>query len=244
MNPTKETLSAFLDGELNPVETARIAELVDHDPALKAFVASQERLRARLRTDLGQVIHEAIPERLLRALERRASIWERLSAFLFAGKRPADVMARAAVPAFALILGIVIGAEVIQVPSRSANLSYAANGELVARGELGFALETKLATDTNGPARIGLTFRDKRGATCRSFALADASSSMDGYACKRGGEWQVGAVVNERGAQAGHDYSLAAAPMPDAIRDAITAEITGVPFDAAQERQARGRDWN
>src|SRR5215471_3885153 len=64
MYPTKETLSAFIDGELDPTERAQLAGLVESDAKLRAYVAEQEQLRANLQAAFAGIIAEPIPDRL------------------------------------------------------------------------------------------------------------------------------------------------------------------------------------
>ena len=244
MTVTRETLSLYLDGELDQNETARVAEIVAHDPELKLFVKNQERLRERLQTDLGAILNGPIPDRLLRAArETREPAWQRLKDAARFSWSPRSLLGGAAAAACALVLGIAIGAETLRPVTAGSDFTSGPQG-LVASGQLASALETRLASDTTGPARIGLTFKDKSGALCRSFALSQPSSSNDGYACKEGGSWQVGALINGSRTQTESGYALAGSSLPDPVRDAIMARMSGNPLDATEERRARDRGWN
>jgi hypothetical protein len=238
MSLSKESLSAFMDGELEPQEIARIAALVEQDPALKTFVDGQEQLRLELRAAFSDVMSDPVPERLL-AAAATAPVSLRVRAREWLGVGSWSPAIRYGVPAAAMALGILIGVGVEGTASQSDFGT--SNGQVVARADLADALEHKLASDS-GRAQIGVTFRDKSGETCRTFSVN--AGATNGLACRSGGgEWQVGALVSGQKAQATAGYSLAASEMPDAIRSAIASRISGEPLDAAAERSARDSGW-
>ncbi|MGE3143591.1 MAG: anti-sigma factor, partial [Hyphomonadaceae bacterium] len=110
---------------------------------------------------------------------------------------------------------------------------------LVARGALARSLETKLAADTPGAVRIGVSFRDQAGDFCRTFTLTHAQTA--GLACKSSDGWRV-AMTTHAAAQTS-EMRMAGAETPPAIVAAIEASIAGEPFDAAAEARARAARW-
>lgn len=249
MHPTKETLSALIDGELDAKEHAQVAALVEHDADLKAFVVEQEQLRIALHSAFAHVIAAPIPERILAtAADTPISFRVRLRQLL--GTRPGSArdssMGRFAVPALTMALGLVIGVGVERSSFTTNDFSLSSpNGGIVARAELAQTLDQRLASDEqNGATRVGVTFRDKARALCRSFEVSRDAATTDGFACHRDGDWQIGALVTRPASDANPTYALAGSSMPDAIRDAISAHMEGAPFDAAAERRARDRGWN
>jgi hypothetical protein len=246
MNPTRETLAAFVDGELDAAETSRVAALIERDQGLKAYVEDQERLRDGLRAVFADIVSAPVPTRLLATAEHTPiSFRVRLTRWLedFSG-RGGNPVVRFAVPALTLALGLVIGIGVERNATSPAEFVPSA-GQIVARADLADALEKRLASDAqSGPARVGLTFRDKDGTTCRSFQVANGTSTTDGFACRERGEWRVGALVTGHESATGGQYALAGSEMPDSLRAAISARISGTPLDAAAERQARDQRWN
>lgn len=107
------------------------------------------------------------------------------------------------------------------------------DGVLVAQGALAQALSTQLASDTAGPVRIALTFRDHSGAVCRTFS----TSAMDGLACRDGRDWRIDATERDEGHG---DYRQAASPL---ITQAAQDRVEGDVFDAAAEKAARAGGW-
>lgn len=114
----------------------------------------------------------------------------------------------------------------------------ASDGPLVAAAALDEALDVQLASAPQaGEVQIGMTFRDKGGAICRSFAQARKS----GLACRDGGQWQIRGLFAVPEGQQG-DYRMAAGADPS-LAVLIDSTISGDAFDAQQERAARERGW-
>jgi len=64
-----DLLMALADGELDDVTRARVERAVGEDPALKARLEVQQRLRARLAAHYAPAVEEKVPERLRAMLE-------------------------------------------------------------------------------------------------------------------------------------------------------------------------------
>jgi hypothetical protein len=225
-----QTLNAFVDGELPPQEMARIAALLETRPDMKAYVEKQERLRAALRFE--EVMGAPPPSELVETVQNASVSWRwRLQAAFGRG-----FVWRSLVPAgAALAAGLVIG--LIGKPAQDLVLS---QGQMLARGSLAQALDTKLASagyDGEGP-RIGISFRDSAGRDCRTFS----SDNHAGVACHRGGNWVVTTLVTQS-PETGGAYRMAGSEMPDEVRRAVEASIAGAPFDAKAEAAARANGW-
>ena len=67
-------LMAFLDGELDPFERARIEQALAADAGLRERLEVQRRLRARLADRYDPIVREDVPEHLLEIVERRAAL--------------------------------------------------------------------------------------------------------------------------------------------------------------------------
>lgn len=246
MSPDRETLCAFIDGELAPAETARIAALVEGDPELKAYVESQERLREELRGGFSGVLSAPVPDRLV-DVARKSPVSLRVRAREWfggaAGGRGTSL--RFAVPVLAAVAGVFIGIGMEHSTSAADFGPSGLSGRLVAQNALAQVLDQRLDSDAQTDARrVGITFRDRDGKTCRTFSLAAGSAATDGFACRQAGEWQVGALTVSHRQAPGTAYELAGSEMPDAIRTAIAQRIEGDPFDSGAERRARDKGWN
>lgn len=231
MDESHETLNAFVDGELPPAEMARIAALLPLRPELEAYVRRQEKLRAILKME--SLLRAPVPDRLVRTAQTApvSARWRLRTALQH---RPLGWIASAA--GAALAVGLVIGMAL--QPARDIGLS---GGTMIAQGSLANALDNRLASsgyDGTGP-RIGISFRSRDGRDCRTFEIKDNA----GLACHRAHSWQITALAAHARESTGA-YRMAGSEMPDMIRQAVEASITGAPFDAAAEERARASGWS
>jgi hypothetical protein len=226
-----EEFFAWLDGELEGEAAARVAALVEASPELSAKAAEHHVLGQKLLAAFVPVMDESASPRFAEAevgdiAEQRAANDRRMG---WLGVPQWAAMAAT------LALGLAVGQLVDlrpEVPIESRN------GTIIAAASLDRALDRQLASagPTDG-IRIGLTFRDRRGAICRSFSGA----AGNGLACRAGdGEWQVEGLFASTGE--GGEYRMAAGESPQ-LAAMIDKRIAGEPFDAAQERAAFERDW-
>jgi len=242
----RETLDAYVDGELAPDEMTRVAALLGERADFKTYVDSQLALRDRLSVSFAPLMAEPIPNRLQRTLRTapprlRVTSWrEWLGEFL---------SWRVGVPlAASLAFGLVIGVAIERsVRTELPFVSSSQNGPVLAHGELAGALSEQLAASDqiNRRVRIGISFRSRSGLDCRTFEWLGTTMTTNGVACHTGGDWTVAALTttwrtaNDRAA-----YQMAGAAMPDAIRDIVNEMIAGAPYDAAAERAARDTHWS
>ena len=227
--PTKETLNAFIDGELDPKEMERIAALLATRPDLDAWVRRQEALRVGMKDSFAGLLNAPPPDRLVKAAKAAPLSWRwRIKGF---------TTARVLAPAGAMLaLGLVIGVA-LQPPSEIATRG----GQVMAGGALATALNDRLASDGyagEGP-RIGVSFRNRDGRDCRTFE----TGAQSGLACHGDRGWAIALLTARPDTESNGAYRMAGSEMPDTIRTAVTASIAGEPFDAAAEKAARDRGW-
>jgi anti-sigma factor RsiW len=223
-------LHAFLDGELDDETARQVETALASDPALRAELEAQRRLRARLSAHFDPALDEPVPARFQALLapkvvdlaavreNRRSRMW-------------LMPMAMAA----SLVLGLAIG----QFVPRGGGAFGTADGALVARGPLAEALDTQLASAQPGDAttRIGVSFARADGSLCRTFASAGTS----GLACREGDDWRMIATAAAGAAQRG-DFRQAGSDSPIVLRAAQDL-MAGEPLDDAAERRARDSGW-
>jgi hypothetical protein len=118
---------------------------------------------------------------------------------------------------------------------------YAETAEgLIAQGALDAALTQQLAGSlgTGGPS-VGISFRDRGGAYCRTFHLQQ-EAPLAGLACRSGDAWKLQVLAAATPLQG---ELQPAAAMPMAVLQAVDAAIEGEPLDAAAEHAARDAGW-
>lgn len=231
MTISDEKFFAWLDGELAPGEAAMIEAEVARSPELARAAEQHRAMRARLKSAFDTVAAAPIPERLqptaqvIDFAEAKRSREERLW-------RPAVQWAAMAAT---LAIGFFAGS---QMSPQSSGPVEVQGGRLYAAAALNRALDNELASaPTNGPVRIGLTFRDQSGAVCRTFT--DPQSS--GLACRDGGRWQLRGLFGVPEGQGGA-YRMAAGMDPN-LAALVGSTMSGAPLDAAQEKAAKSSGW-
>ncbi|MXV09197.1 MULTISPECIES: hypothetical protein [unclassified Xanthomonas] len=259
MNSTIDalTLQAYADGELDAAQAAQVEAALRTDPQLAQALQRLRSLQARLLAGFAPVLDEEVPERLLAAARARpAEAPDQDAAVAASSPPPVQATAHASRPtplrprarrrwalpaalAAALLLGLWIAQR--QLPQGAApRPTVAATQGGVAEGVLAQALAQQLSGQPQGGVRIGLSFRDRDGHYCRTFALPSASA---GLACQRDGAWRVELLVPASESHDGSGMRMAASPMPAAVLQAVDARIVGETLDADAEQRARARGW-
>jgi hypothetical protein len=134
-----------------------------------------------------------------------------------------------------LAIGVLIGTVVPH--QRDAGPVEVQGGKIYAASDINRALDTQLASAPSGDVRIGMTFRDRSGAICRSFT-APASS---GLACRDNGRWEVRGLFAAPEGQSS-DYRMAAGMDPN-LAALVDSTMSGEPLDAVGEKAARANRW-
>lgn len=227
-----ERLGAYLDGELGADERAAVEAALAADAGLRARLERLQGVRAALHNAFP-LVDDPVPEKLLALLEEPET---NVVAFpARAAPRPAlsglQWAALAAAFAGALFIGRMTAPESGPFILRG--------GELYAGPRLERVLTTQLASaqNPNAATRIGLTFRARDGAFCRTFVLDGA---LSGLACREAGAWAL--RMTAPAAQRTGEFVQAAAEAP-AVLEAASAIIEGEPFDAAGEAEAKRVGW-
>jgi hypothetical protein len=230
MNVELETLIAFADGELSAADREEVQRALDADPALRAQLQAQQRLRTRINAAFDPVAREAPPANLVAAVGAAGNVVS------LAARRPRWNVREWGAIAASLAAGLIVGVGVL----RPEPIVVADNSGLVAAGSLHQRLNTQLASDTGEPLRIGLTFRNRDGAYCRTFALN--TSRTQGLACRSQSRWRL-EIVTHDGTSNGGDMRAAATEINPAILAATQSTISGDVLDASAERHARDTQW-
>lgn len=241
---------AYLDGELADDARARIDAAVASDPLLADRMARDLRLQACVRDAFSDTLDEPVPAHLQAMLAAPAS--HASAAHASAVQDAANVVSlplrkahRPMLPAWlgyaaaAALAVVAIGGMWRQVQS-PVRLS---DGELVAGGVLADGLDRALASapDAASVVSIGLTFRNRDGRVCRSFAYR-GDTALSGLACRHDDAWRLSALESVKPEDEG-EWRQASSTMTPAVQAAVDAALTGDAFDAEAERAARDDDW-
>ncbi len=236
MTHEKATIAAFVDGELDDLTARRIEREAATDAALADEIARHRALTDRLQRHYDPVADETIPDELLKLLARSEAespapaVDTSLAARREAKRARFAPMHWGAIAA-SLVLGLALGTQPWRTPADVVT----EGGALVASGALAAALDTQLASNqaADAPVRIGLSFRDRAGRTCRSFEGA----ALAGIGCRGAEGWTLERTMRE--SRQG-DYRQASS---GELAAAAAAMMAGEPFDEAAERKARAEGW-
>jgi hypothetical protein len=223
---------AFADGELDEISRARVERAVAADPALRARLEQQQRLRATLAAFYGPTAREAVPERF------RAMLDTNVVEFAAAKARHArPIWQSLAALADTLVLGLALGRTLLMPVEGPVGIE---GGTIVAQGTLAEALETQLASAQapDAATRIGTSFAGADGRLCRTFD----SDALAGLACRGDRGWQLMMTSAGSGAAHGGGYRQAGTADP-LVAQAAQELMAGEAFDAAAERAARDSGW-
>ncbi|MEO7805440.1 MAG: hypothetical protein ABIT36_02180 [Steroidobacteraceae bacterium] len=254
MSITEAELLAYVDGELDAADRARVEAAIQSDDLLARRVATQRGLRARLNASYNAVLDEAVPQRLLDVLAPDES-HDATVTDIAQARAERDAAASPSPPAprgrwswrewsaiaASVLLGVLLGPMVLEGSQTLPLIER--DGRIVATGELDNVMMWTLARDSNPQdiARMGVSIRDKQGRFCRSFLLRQGPS---GLACRENGVWIIEALAGSSG-QPGKDAGLrqAATDLPEFLRLAIEARMDGEPLDSNAEWAAIQKRW-
>jgi anti-sigma factor RsiW len=258
MTISDETIMAYSDGELGGEERAAVERAIRENPELEKRVARHRALRDRITLAYSAELSEPVPERLL-AVARRAATSPTTGKVVnlnAAMAREARDDSRAANDessykpgwrslggiAAGILVGLGVGYGLWQ--QGGGPIARDAGGALIATGHLKSALTAQLAAEQTPTSHvhIGISFRDKAGGFCRSFALSGAAAPV-GVACRHGAEWQIESLMKGQAGEDGGQYRTAGTEMPPLLLKSIEAEISGEPLDQAAEAVARQQGW-
>ena len=248
MTISEETLMAFADGELDSLERARIEAAIAADPALAARVEAHRALRPSVDAADEEVRDEPAPDNLLNMITnaappRTAELMD--LAHLRQSRSPgrwAAGWAQWGAMAACFVLGFLVAAP---LQLGSSDLVRARGLNLLAHGRLAHALTERLASDpqnVRSPVRIGASYLSRSGAYCRTFT-AESRGAVAGVACRDDGRWRVTTAVFSKAPPGAEPFRTAGPQQPQAVTDAVAADIVGAPLDARAETAARAAGW-
>ncbi|MBX9746791.1 MAG: hypothetical protein K2X34_07810, partial [Hyphomonadaceae bacterium] len=195
MNLDDETLMAYADGELSPLETKRVERAMAEDAQLARRVARFVNTRQALKKAYDTVLEQPVPDHLLKLLDAIPDQPLAPPPTQLADERKKRASARVGPPVWAAIAAsLVVGVLAGRLSAPTSGL-FTADGAH-AGASLGRMLDTALASETQSSVgRVGLTFRAQDGAICRTFS----AERVSGLACRDDDAWAVRLAVAARG---------------------------------------------
>ena len=243
MQFSDDILMAYADGELDETTRREVQRAITADAVLAERARRQAAMRERLQAAYRPVLDEPLPERLLRTVGQTptassAGKLVSLSAVRSAKEeRRAWTWAHWGGMAASVLLGVLMGK---LLPAGGDDTPFETqSGHLIARGAVGKALSTQLASASTreGAVAVQLSFIDKSGNYCRTFT----TTGLAGLACRDGADWTVQVLAPAEATSTG--MRQAATALPPAILNDVDKRIQGSPLDATGEQAARSLGW-
>ncbi len=220
------TIIAWVDGELDEAEAARIAQAVATDTELAALADRHRRMKARFAAAFGPIADEpvAAPTPVVSLAAARAE-----RAAKVAPKPSQRWWGVGGAIAASLLVGVLIGHGVGGPPGVADKPK-----ALELAAPIAAALDGQLSGDS-GAVRVALSFKDRDGQYCRSFS----GQNFSGVACRDAGDWQLRYAALTPGQKT--DYRMAGTDAAQA--QVVAAMIAGDPLDRGGEETARKAGW-
>ena len=247
---TDEQLSAFLDGELSPVDTDALARDMDADPQLAARAERLSVANTAFVESAAMIDAVPVSAKLKAAMETAPAASK--SADNVIAFRPRSVRAflveHRAIAASLLCAVTVWGAASSMAPQTASDpFAPGPGGVIVASAPLYQILETAHTGEAR-PVSGGvtatpqLTFASADGQFCRQVALSSSGSSSAAILCRDEDGWrpQVVAFGLPKGAV---DYQTASADRSPALEAFLDARMSGAPMTADEEARLLTSSW-
>jgi hypothetical protein len=251
MDIADERLAAYLNGELEGSERARIEQAIQSDARVARRVAQLRARRSRLRGGFKAVRQERTaralwqPERSVAAtgsaqvidLARVRAERQRRT------ERARLRLSRRMAAAGSLAVGLLLGVLVERVLPDGALTQYR-DGALFAHGALADALDEQVGSTPllGSSVQVGLSYKGKGGHYCRTFAVREIHS-ISGLACREQQHWRVWSLEGADGRGAAVRVASGAAALVPAVAQAVSERTSGAPLDAQAELNAQRSGW-
>lgn len=242
----EELILAWLDGDLEPGEAARAAQLVDRDASLRELAARYRELRRHAGSAFAGDLAEPVPahwiERIDAAFAPAAPVQPvDLDAFRAARRAKGSTWIWSGALAASMVAAFVAGR---LTPQDRPGLVRDREGVLVASS----ALSEGLSEARSGAARplegqvmkIALSVRTAAGNYCREAVIEGTGVRQHLLACRDKGEWRIEGLARTTAAEGG-EYALASGssdPMDSLLRD-----LGGEVLDEQSEVRAITHRW-
>lgn len=235
MTITDEILSAFLDGELGPLEAAEVEAAIKADPALASRLKSLEAATRHFAEAVRAIDDAPMPASVEALLRPKA---DNVVQF----KKPRRGAPKWLIPAAlaATLAAIVVaGGDLGRTPGVDAGAFAVAAGPVDPKSGLHRALEQSPSAEEHtvrgGSVRPVATFRIAGGALCREFVAIINSNAARAVACRGDRQWTV-KIAAEDDSAAGGGYQPASGPagaISAYVDEAIAGDALGVDEESA-----------
>ncbi|SFR51412.1 hypothetical protein SAMN04488070_1666 [Pseudidiomarina maritima] len=230
-----ETLSAFLDNELDSAEAEVVREQLEHDEKLAERLAALAMTDLHVRERVDALNTQPIPERIYKLLEETNEPTNVVSLSRWNVLKNAVQEHVAVAASVALMIGFGLGVWTLTPTTGTPDTAIAAALETQPSGK-----PYALATDTTFTGQ--LTFVDNQGDYCRQYEVTQQTTKTTGIQCRRNGTWQqIASLEVATDTQSGGYQTATNKHMLDPVLDQI---MRSAPLTPAQEQETLNAAWN
>ncbi len=241
-----EMFFAWLDGDLDPADAARVVEIVQQDSSLQERAARYRELRQQAQGAFADDLDEPVPPAWLDRIDAAFTPVETAQLFDLAtvreARRPRSFRWgwNGAIAA-SLVAAFTVGA---LIPRDQPGLFDDSGGVLIASSALANGLNearSGVPQLIDGHTfKVGLTVKTAAGDYCREAFLNGGGAAQHVLACREGGDWRIEGLVGVDAKERG-EYALASGL--DSPIDALFARLGGDALDRAGETKAIEHRW-
>lgn len=241
-----EMFFAWLDGDLDPADAARVAEIVQQDSSLGERAARYRELRRQARGAFADDLDEPVPPAWLDRIDATFEPAETAQLFDLAAVREARRPRSArwgwnVAIAASLVAAFTAG---VLIPRDRPGLFNDKGGVLIASSALASGFDEArggVPQIIDGQTfEVGLTVKTAAGDYCREAFLNGGRAAQHVLACREGGDWRIEGLVGVD-AKARGEYALASGS--DSLIDGLLAGLGGDTLDRAGEARAIKHRW-
>lgn len=242
-----EKFFAWLDGDLDRSEAARVADIVRQDPSLQERAARYRELRQQAREAFAGDLDEPVPSAWADRIDTAFTPIETAEVFDLAAAREARHSRsyrwwRSGAIAASLVAAFVLGG---LVPQGRPTLFDDKGGALVASSALADGLNevrSGMSRTMDGQRfRVGLSVKTAAGRYCREAFLDGGSAAQHMLACRDGDDWRIQGLVGIDASGRG-EYALASGS--DSPIDTMLIKLGGAVLDRSGETRAIQHLWH
>lgn len=214
---TDETLSAYLDHELDEARRLQVEAEIARNPALARRLAALREADMLTREAFSEISGHAVPESLIRAASGTPTAPPRSRRL----RVPSRLLPSAPMPVLAmgiaagLILSLVL--PLSRLPTTDGDGAVPVGSPMQLTGALADALDTTPSNTLYSAGKLTVaplnTFRSETGRVCREYQARTTAqgSAMAGIACRDGGEGWTNEIVVSLGGSRTDQFAPATA---------------------------------
>lgn len=251
MDIPDEQLAAYLDGELEGSERARLEQAIQTDARLAKRVAQFRARRGRGQRGLEALRLESFSRRMLQpgrslAASGSAQVID-LARVRAERKRRTEHnrlrLSRRVALAGTLAVGLLLGLLVERVLP-DGRLTQYRDGALFAHGALADALDEQIGSSPllGNSVSIGPSYKGKSGHYCRTFFVREIHA-LSGLACREQQHWRVWTLAGADGRALTAHLARGSATLPATVAQAVSERTSGGPLTAQAELNAQRSGW-